>query len=53
MVLVSRATTGKKQTHSTSTSNVGNTNPSKSMSKAIAQYTVDARLHVAFEQRSS
>ena len=29
---------------------VHNNNQSDSMSKAIAQYTVDARLHAAFEQ---
>ncbi|GAB4839558.1 hypothetical protein Ancab_029083 [Ancistrocladus abbreviatus] len=50
---MSRATTGKEQTHSTSPSNVGNANPSKSMSKAIAQYIVDARLHALLEQQSS
>ncbi|GAB4850793.1 hypothetical protein Ancab_030093 [Ancistrocladus abbreviatus] len=47
---VSRATAAKKLTQSASTSNVRNTNPSESMSKAIAQYTVDARLHAVFEQ---
>nr|UXN77255.1 phytochrome B [Selenicereus monacanthus] len=54
MVSGSRASNSHNQIPSASTSNVrmnvNNSNPSDSISKAIAQYTVDARLHAVFEQ---
>ena len=54
MVSGGRASNSHNQIHSASTSNVrmnvNNSNPSDSISKAIAQYTVDARLHAVFEQ---
>lgn len=54
MVSGSRASNSHTQINSASTSNarrnVNNNNPSDSISKAIAQYTVDARLHAVFEQ---
>ncbi|GAB2294236.1 hypothetical protein Dimus_028453 [Dionaea muscipula] len=57
---VSKGTTSaRKQSHSASTSkgnfrnnNDKSSNPSESISKAIAQYTVDARLHAVYEQSS-
>lgn len=55
MVSGSRASNAQTQIYSGGTSNAGNNtntnnNPSDSISKVIAQYTVDARLHAVFEQ---
>lgn len=47
---MSSTSRGSQSQNNNHNHNHNNNNPPDSMSKAIAQYTVDARLHAAFEQ---